>query len=254
MNILLIIGLVLFAFIITWIYVLFMMNTINPQEKVVQQEPIVENALERCHQLFNEGLHSELQRFAQWELAKNYSNVELRRILAQSLMATGNTEIAIMHFEAILSINPNDVETEEILANYYMENGPKSRAIDIYNKILSYDSGNIDAVEKLAKLYEEIQNYPKAIEMNKLLVDIEVDSDKILEYRYLLADLYIKTNDIQKAFEEYESIHKENPDNIEITMLLADLAYQNRYWQDCLGYYQQIIATVGEDYEILQTL
>lgn len=255
MNILLIIGLIIFAGIITWIYTLFLMSSIQKNtEKQIKQEPKVENALEKCYQLFDEGLHSELQRFAQRELSKNYGDVELRRILAQSFMASGNTDMAIMHYEAILAISPSDTSSQEILAQYYLEHGPKNRAIELYEQMLFYDSGNIKAVEALAKLYEEIQNYPKAIEMTKMLVDGEIDEEKILELRYSLADLYIKTNDLEKAFDEYNYIHKAQPDNLEITMILADLAFKNKFWKDCLKYYQEIISTVGEDYEILQKI
>ena len=156
MNILLVVGLVLFACTIIWVYVLFISNTVNEPEKEKPKEIVHEDVMERCNKLFEQGLHAELQRYAQRELSKNYGNVELRRILAQSLMASGNEQMAIKHYEAILSIAPYDIKTQEMLAQYYCENGPKSRAIELYEQILLYDSGNINAVESLAKLYEQI--------------------------------------------------------------------------------------------------
>jgi len=255
MNILLVIGLIIFAGIITWVYTLFIINSTKKSAQVqVREEPRVENALERCYQLYDEGLHSELQRFAQRELSKNYGDIELRRILAQSLMESGNDEMAVMHYEAILAISPNDIQTQELLAKYYFDNGPKSRAIELYEQILFYDSANIQAVEALSKLYEDMQNYPKAIEMTKMLIESEIDEEKILVLRYALADLYIKVNDNENAYNEYDYIHKANPENLEITMILADLAFKNKYWKDCLKFYQEIITTAGNDYEILQKI
>ena len=185
MNILLVIGLVLFGGIIIWLYLLFISKTTSEIEVEKPKEVISGDAIERCQKLYEQGLHAELQRYAQRELSKNYSNTELRRILAQSLMASGNEQMGIMHYEAILSITPHDVETQELLALYYCENGPKSRAIELYEQILMYDIGNVRAVETLAKLYEETQNYQKAIEMYEMTLQAEVDEEKILETKYI---------------------------------------------------------------------
>lgn len=255
MNFLLLIALVLFAVVIVWIYVLFVSNTINESEKkTTQVELPYDDVIERCNKLYEQGLHAELQRFAQRELSKNYSDVELRRILAQSLMESGNEQMAIMHYEAILSIAPYDIKTQEMLARYYCENGPKNRAIELYEQIHMYDSGNVNAVETLAKLYEEAANWPKAIEMYKMLLDAEVDETKITELKYTLAELYSKTGNSEQAFDSYEKIYKSDPNNLEILMILADLAYKNRFWQDCLKYYKKIISIVGDDFEILEKI
>lgn len=256
MNILLIIGLVLFIGTVMWLYFLFITNTVSTQipEKKVVKEPVYTDVMERCRSLYEQGLHSELQRYAQRELSKNYGNTDLRKILAQSLMETGNEEMAIMHYEALLSINSYDIETQETLAQYYTENGPKSRAIEHYEQILMYDNGNINAVETLAKLYEEVQDFEKSIEMYQLILGAELDEARIVELRYTLADLYLKTENIEKSFEMYETIHKNDEENLEVLILLADLAYKNKYWQDCLKYYKKIVSIVGDDFEILEKI
>ena len=255
MNVLLIVGLVFFLGIFLWLNYLFVTNAVSETKKEKpKKEPIHGDALERCQKLYEEGLHAELQRYAQRELSKNYGNVELRRILAQSLMESGNEQMAIMHYEAILNINSYDIQTQEILAQYYTENGPKSRAVEHYEQILMYDSGNINAVETLAKLYDELQQYQKSIEMYEMILDAEVEESRIIELKYILADLYLKINDNEKSFEMYEKIHKTDEENLEVLILLADLAYKNRYWQDCLKYYKKIISIVGDDFEILEKI
>lgn len=255
MNVLLFLGLVVFVIIAIWLSYLFVVNNV---ETTVQQEqapePVYDDALDRCMKLYEQGFHAELQRYAQRELSKNYGNVDLRRILAQSLMETGNEQMAIMHYEAILNINSFDIQTQEILARYYSENGPKTRAIEHYEQILMYDSGNINAVENLAKLYEELQNYDKAIEMYKMIYDAEVDEVKKTELKYILADLYMKIDDNEKAFDMYEKIHKSDEENLEVLIILADLAYKNKYWIDCLKYYKKIISIVGDDFEMLEKI
>ncbi len=255
MNILLFLGLVLFVILAFWLCFLFVSNTVETSTpKQAPKEPIYDDVIERCQKLYDQGFHAELQRFAQRELTKNYGDVELRKILAQSLMETGNEQMAIMHYEAILNINSYDIATQEILAQYYTENGPKSKAISHYEQILMYDNGNINAVETLAKLYDEMQNYDKAIEMYQMILDAEVNEQRIVELKYILADLYMKTDNSEKSFDMYEKIHKNDEENLEVLILLADLAYKNKYWQDCLKYYKKIVSIVGDDFEILEKI
>ena len=233
MNILLFLGLVLFVILAFWLCFLFVSNTVETStQKQAPKEPVYDDVIERCQKLYDQGFHAELQRFAQRELTKNYGDVELRKILAQSLMETGNEQMAIMHYEAILNINSYDIATQEILAQYYAENGPKSKAISHYEQILMYDNGNINAVETLAKLYDEMQNYNKAIEMYQMILDAEVDEQRIEELKYILADLYMKIDDSEKSFDMYEKIHKNDEENLEVLILLADLAYKNKYWNE----------------------
>ena len=124
MNVLLIIGLVLFVGTALWMYYLFITNTVSEIKEVKApveppKEISADDVMERCNKLYEQGLHTELQRFAQRELSKNFSNVELRKILAKSLMESGNEQMAVMHYEAVLNINSYDTEVQEIIAKYY---------------------------------------------------------------------------------------------------------------------------------------
>lgn len=235
-----------------------MTSSIHPEEeKEERYEPESEytgDALTRCQKLYEQGLYSELQRYAQRELSKNYGDVELRRILAQALMLTGNDTMAIAHYEAILSINHYEPEVMKLLASYYCEHGPKSRAIELNEQILLYDAGNVEATENLARLYDEIQNYEKSAQMYQLLVDAEIDEEKIVELEYTLADLYIKLEDNKRAYEIYLKIYQNDPDNLDIVVLLADLAYKNEYWQECLEFYEKIAQNANDDFEILEKI
>ena len=255
MNVLLVIGLVIFACAVIWVYILFMASSIKDiQKQPTEVEEDYEDVIEHCNKLYNQGLHAELQRYAQRKLANQLSNVELRRILAKSLWETDNQKMAIMHYEAILKISPRDFGAMEFLASYYCEHGPKPRAIDLYEKIRAYNPGDINSVETLTKLYEETSNWPKAIEMYKLMLDAEIDENVINDIKCNLAELYAKTGNNIKAFETYEEIYKNDTENLEIIMILADLAYKNKYWEDCLKFYLKIVSIVGDDFEILEKI
>ena len=226
-----ILGIVLFVgFIAACVFLFLATSNIVVEEKKPEVAPSnPDEVLRRCQELYDKDMHTELQRYAQRELAKNYGNVELRRILAKSLLEKGDEQLAIMHYEAILSITPNDTEIQEMLAQYYYENGPKNRSIELYEQILMNDIGNVNAVEMLCKLYEEVQMFDKAIEMCELMMSAEVEDEKYSELQYKIADLYIKIDNISSAFDAYEKIYKLDTQNLEIMIILADLAYQNRY-------------------------
>ena len=238
------------------VYILFVANTINTPAKGKYENTVINPAhiLEECKKLFNQGDYSSVQKIAQRTLAKDYGNVELRRILAQALMKLKEEQMALMYYEAILSIAPYDADTQGLLADYYTENGPKSRAIELNEQILTYDSGNVHAVESLASLYTSTQKYPQAVKMYQLLADAELDETKLKELEYTLADLYVKIQDDEKAYDTYRKIYQTDTENIELLLILADLAAKNKYWTDCLNYYNKVTAIAGEDFEILEKI
>ena len=115
-NLLLICALIIFVFIILRIYFLFLLNT----EEKEPEELTVDDALARAQQLYNNGLHLELQRFLKQELTKKYNSLELRKLLIRSYIDTANTKSAALHLEAVLKIDPDDVESREELGKIYL--------------------------------------------------------------------------------------------------------------------------------------
>ena len=52
-----------------------------------------------------------------------------------------------------------------------------------------------------------IYGQEKSIEMYQMILEAELDEARIVELRYILADLYLKINNTEKSFEMYEKIH-----------------------------------------------
>ena len=157
-NLLLICALILFAFIILRIYFLFLLN--NDEKEPV--ELTVDDALARARQLYNNGLHLELQRFLKNELAKKFNSLELRKLLIQSYLDTGNTKFAALHLEAILKIDPTDSEAKEQLGKIYLEDGNKRKALNIYEDIYKNNPTDIITLSFFLKLYFFLNNIPFA--------------------------------------------------------------------------------------------
>ncbi len=253
MNIFFVIGLTIFASAIIVCYILFATISVNKNIKKKEAENISSDSIEKCRKMFEEGQFSQLEKYAQRELEKNFNNIELRKILAGAFLRENNEHKAQIEYEAILSVNKDDNEAQKFLASYYFKNGPKSRAIELYEQ-LTLNSQNLKQLYDLSSLYEAEQNFTKAIELYKNILEQETDGTKIYELHYKLAELNEKTGDFKTAYLEYENIIEKDPNNTNILSLLADLAFKNQFWEDCLKYCHKTIFLKGNDIEILKRI
>ncbi len=249
-NLLLICALILFAFIILRIYFLFLLN--NDEKEPV--ELTVDDALARAHQLYNNGLHLELQRFLKNELAKKFNSLELRKLLIQSYLDTGNTKFAALHLEAILKIDPTDSEAKEQLGKIYLEDGNKRKALNIYEDIYKNNPTDIVAIKNLAQLYRDISNPEKAIKMYKLLLEAEDDTEEISKIKHIIAQLYLLDGFIDDALRTYEEIAQIKPDDMDVVNIISELAYKKNDWQKCLECYEKLGKVKGENIELLEKI
>ncbi len=249
-NLLLICALIIFAFIILRIYFLFLLNT----EEKEPEELTVDDALTRAQQLYNNGLHLELQRFLKNELTRKYNSLELRKLLIQSYLDTGNTKFAALHLEAVLKIDPTDSEAKEQLGKIYLEDGNKRKALNVYEDIYKNNPTDIVAIKNLAQLYKDISNPQKAIKMYNLLLEAEDDNQEIAKIKHTIAQLYLLDGFIDDALKTYEEIEQIAPDDLDVTNIIAELAYKKNDWVKCLECYEKLGKTKGEDIELLEKI
>ena len=158
-NILLISALIIFAFIILRVYFLFLLH----EEEKPPEELTLDETIKRAQQLYNNGMHLELQRFLKKELTKKYQSLELRKLLIRSYLDIGNTNLAALHLEAVLKVDPSDMESREELGRIYLEDGNKRKALAVYETIYAYNPTDIVAIKNLAQLYRDISSAEKAI-------------------------------------------------------------------------------------------
>ena len=249
-NLLLICALIIFAFIILRIYFLFLLNT----EEKEPEELTVDDALSRAQQLYNNGLHLELQRFLKGELAKKFNSLELRKLLIRSYIDTGNTKFAAMHLEAVLKIDPDDFESKEELGKIYLEDGNKRKALNVYEDIYKTNPTDIVAIKNLAQLYRDISNPQKAIKMYNLLLEAEDDEEEIAKIKHVIAQLYLVDGFIDDALKTYEEIESLTPEDTDVTQIIAELAYKKNDWAKCLECYEKLGKIKGENIELLEKI
>lgn len=249
-NILLICALMIFAFIILRVYFLFLLNT----EEKPPEELTVDDALSRAQQLYNNGMHLELQRFLKKELTKKYNSLELRKLLIQSYLEIGNTNLAALHLEAVLKIDPHDSDAKEQLGKIYLEDGNKRKALAVYEDIYRDNPTDIMAIKNLAQLYKDIANNQKAVEMYNLLLEAEDDPQEIAKIKHIIAQLYMLDGFSDDALKTYEQIAEITPDDMDVVKIISELAYKKNDWKKCLECYEMLGKNQGENIELLEKI
>jgi tetratricopeptide (TPR) repeat protein len=145
---------------------------------------------------------------------------------AEKLVQKGKLDQAIREYEKVLKQYPNDttiinrvgdlygragqlprsIKLYEEIANHFTRDGFTTKAIAILKKIQRLDPQRLDIFERLAGLYFE----------QGLVVEAK------REYQ-ILADWYVKKDDLEKAIEAHEKLVNLDPNNHVSALRLADL-------------------------------
>lgn len=162
---------------------------------------------------------------------------------AEKLVARGKIEPAIREYERLLDESPSDVNTlnrigdlwvridrsdEAVkvfrkIADHYARDGFFLKAIAIFKKINKLDPSKLDIYAKLAELYA------------KQGLAMEAKSQYMV-----LADYYVKHEDIESATGIYLKIAELDPHSVNVRIKLADLYTQNNQTPQALQEYDRV--------------
>lgn len=141
----------------------------------------------------------------------------------------GNIDSAILVYEKAVQYYPQKVNYQIALANMYSEKGDFQRSLNSFeqleskygiNESITYGyiqtligAGKFDEAQK--KTEELIKEFPSGI-----------------QYYAVLAEIYRKKGEGQKASEVYEKLMKDNPDNTQIQLSLCDFLINEKRFED----------------------
>ena len=193
-------------------------------------------------------------------LKSEQKNISLYGDLGTTYFLKGEEKKALETWEEGLLRNPDNEFAYRTIANYMIENRAIENAIEVLkrgNKIaknhtlFAYDLAQLYAMtmkfDKATKEYCRIlENKPKQIGIvkNRILSYIHVNGAeeptlKVVENFYendnspifleLLAELYLKTDKMQKAFESFLTLEKETANNGSKLYRFAQIAYRSGY-------------------------
>lgn len=158
----------------------------------------------------------------------------------ETLINRGQTDEAIGHCKYILKIFPKHIETYKLLGKAYLESQRYAEASDILARVLSVapddfvaqiglsiireDEGNLDAAIWHMERAYEIQPSNSAIqeELRRLYGRRDgIEPHKIRLTRGALVRLYVKGDLYPQAVAEAKSALSEDPDRLDLSILLA---------------------------------
>ena len=129
---------------------------------------------------------------------------QVRRLLAQALVADGRSEEAVLELEECFAAEPRDLETLFALGTGYLRQGRDAEAADRYGRLLQERPG-AETHLLVGRTYRDLERYPEARE--HLQTALTLDSE-IARARYYLGTLELlehKSERFEKALEWFRA-------------------------------------------------
>lgn len=142
-----------------------------------------------------------------FEHTKN--NKEVVRTLAELYKDTEQLFSAISMYEILsdlLDLEDEIADVQSILAELNIETRNYPNAFEAYKRRLGIYPNDVDTNRKLTELYIKIKNYPIAIETLLYMLSFVTDAKNLLWVNETLVDLYVETEEFEKAIEYSEKL------------------------------------------------
>ena len=136
---------------------------------------------------------------------------------------------AIYYYEKAEKYFPENQEVVNTLGNLYTENRNFSKASALYNTIEKKYGLNDDMAVSFIHSLTEDRKYDEALIKTKALLESKPDN---IVYNGLLADIYSKRGEVDKAKDVYEKLVEANPDNAQIQIALSGFLLDKKEYDD----------------------
>ncbi len=192
--------------------------------------------------------------------------------MAQIVLNNGDTGNGKKYLLKAVSIQPGNIWYNLMLANIYYQDKNLDSAIICYERAVKFYPGKEDLQISLANLYTEDRKFEKAknilnhfdekygvnenttLSLVKNLIAEEKYKDAIVKiekliaqkpddvvYNGLLAEMYRKTNEIDKASDVYKRLIDRNPDNPQIQLSLCSFLVSEKNYEDLFMFLNTVI-------------
>jgi len=182
-------------------------------------------------------------------------NDTVQMLMGDLLLAQGDVEGAIEHYQAAFRKNPTS-EVQLKLAHAYLVAGQLDKAKKEYQDLIhrfpyrgeAYD-GLGDVYRKLGEDEKALEQYREALRRTYDVATKEAIAEKIVELapddidtRFKLADYYRQEYKYDSAIRQYQEILAHDPGNVDALIGLGDCYVPKTKYDTALDYYQQALA------------
>ena len=183
-------------------------------------------------------------------LKKNQNNIETRQLLGDCYIKKQMLSKAIKEYEIIYEYKGGDRDVLKTLAELYKNTDQLYSSITVYNMLIKLIDNNEEMAEVqdiLAELNEEVHDYPAAFEAYKSKLGIYPND---IQTNKKLAELYIKLKNYPKAIETLlfmlsfvvETIHL-----LWVYECLVDLYVETEDYEKAIEYSNKLLEVQGSD-------
>ncbi len=200
--------------------------------------------------VFNRSNYEEaIQKFSQLIQQEPYSSLQpdlrMKRALAYENLQ--KSEQAIADYAAIVEKYPTYMHAESALmalTNLFAGQGTPEKIepyVQYHARVMQPSDRCSDAhvIDRATSLFYS-QAYAKVIQQLNAFAKTHTRSPLLPKAYFLLAESYYRTNQIKSAVDCYKKVTASNHTALhaKVWLRLAELAYQNRQWQEALTSYQ----------------
>ncbi|MFV2073238.1 MAG: tetratricopeptide repeat protein [Thermoanaerobaculales bacterium] len=162
---------------------------------------------------------------------------------AEKLVQKGKVEQAVREYEKVLKAYPEDTTTINRVGDLYGRMGNVERAIELYEQIADHftkDGFNTKAIAILKKINRlDPQRLHIFGRLGELYLEQGLTVEAKNQYR-MLADWYLKNEDLDNAIESHQKLVDLEPDNHMSALRLADLLFQRGDAEAALDVYDRL--------------
>ena len=162
---------------------------------------------------------------------------------------SGDIAGAIARFKNCTIINPSKVQAYQNLAFAQLKDNQTSEAEDTYLQLLNITKNDtivVKTLSSLSSLYFQDEQYEKALEMEKKILEKEPDNVDSIAQMALILDHLGRTDE---AFAAYEKALAENPNDKNLNFNLGRLYFLNKNYEDAIKQFKRVIETNPDDYD-----
>lgn len=136
-------------------------------------------------------------------------------------------------------LEPSNAYITRTLAERWVRTGKFARASRLYENLIA-DRPRTEDVSVLLRLYEVQSDFPNALKMVDLLETLEGEDENTAIEKFRI---YLEMGQTAQAYGTIEAMSEAHPDELQYRVLLADLYMQNGYKEKALGIYDDVLNT-----------
>ncbi len=173
-------------------------------------------------------------------LSKN-NDQQIIQDYADALVEIKDYKNAEIQYLKLLETNPDNINLFLKLYEVNLKLNLKVKAISFLKKAVEVDSRNAYIRYLLAKDYEEKNILIEALNQYELALNFEEDENKKDIYKLAIANIYLKLSKPAQSEKFFNELILKNPENINLKIKLAELKIKSNQYNQAYNLYKDIL-------------